>query len=121
MGEEFISKKKERFDHGRDEAVQRDFMEENLLSRLPDVSTTVYRCTLTAANCTPQVGDLVGLAELGDGKMCVLDRNVVIGHVQPGDARKLRTALQGSSVKMLVAKVHSVGALSRNFTVTLET
>ena len=119
MGEAFISKKKERFEHCRDAAVDEDFKKENLLSLLPDVSITVYRCILTSSDYTPEVGDVVALAELTAGKISVLERNVEIGYVQPEDAKMLLTALGQSSVRMLVGEVHSVGKLSRTFTVTV--
>ena len=119
MGEAFISMKKEQFEHRRDAAVEKHFKEENLLSRLPDVSFTVYRCALTSADRVPNVGDTIALAELTAGEISVLDRNVVIGYVQSADAQKLLPALRQSGVSMLVGNVHSVGKLSRSFTITI--
>lgn len=119
MGEAFISAKKEKFEHQRDIAVENDFTSENLFSRMPDVSTTEYRCVLTSGDYKPDIGDAVLVASIEAGKVNLLFRNVLVGYVQKGDAEKLQTILAKSSAKMLVASVVSVGKLSRSFNIIL--
>ncbi len=120
MGEAFLSAKKDRFDHGKDEAVKKDFKTENLLSLLPDMLTAEYRCVLNSAEHKPDVGDRVVVASLDSTKVEVLLQNVIIGHVQVADAAKLRRSLTQSSVRMLAATVRSIGKLTPTFTIAVE-
>src|ERR1044072_408564 len=118
MGEAFISKKRERFQHQNDAAKERDLETEDLFSVLPDVSSTVYRCVLTS-DVAPEPSDSVAVAELESGILSVLLRNTVIGHVKSADAKQLKTFLASSHHKMLVGIVDSVRLLSRSFTIRL--
>jgi len=120
MGEAFISSKKERFEHQRDKQYEEQLGTEDLLSQLPDVTTTLYRCVLTAHDSSVQVGDRVLIVDLGEQHLTVLWRNQVIGYVQPHDGDKLRTILANSARKMLVAVVHSLPKIGNTFTVTIE-
>jgi hypothetical protein len=120
MGEAFLSAKKERFDHGKDEAVKKEFKTENLLSLLPDVQTAEYRCALTSAEYKPEVGDRVIVTSLDANKVDVLLQNVIIGHVLAADAAKLIRVLSQSNIRMLAATVRSVGKLTPTFTISVE-
>lgn len=120
MGEAFISSKKEHFEHQRDKQFEEQLGTEDLLSRLPDVTTTVYRCVLTARDSSVQVADRVLIVDLGEPQLTVLWKNQVIGYVQSHDGDKLRTLLADSVRTMFVAVVHSLPKIGNTFTVTLE-
>jgi hypothetical protein len=120
MGEAFLSAKKNRFDHGKDEAVKKDFKTENLFSRLPDIRTAEYRCALTSSEHRPEIGDRVVVASLDSTKVQVLLQNVIIGYVLAADAAKLKRSLTESSVRMLAASVRSIGILTPTFKIAVE-
>src|SRR6187397_3223106 len=108
MGEAFISSKKERFQHQRDKSFEEQLGTEDLLSRLPDVITALYRCVLTAKDCSVKESERVLVADLGETHLTVLWKNQVIGYVQSPDGNKLRACLAGSARRMLVGVVHSL-------------
>jgi len=120
MGEAFLSAKKERFDHDRDNAVRKEFKAGNLLSLLPDILTDEYRCRLTSPEYKPTVGDRVVVASLNSARVEVLHRNVIIGHVLTHDAAKLRQLLTTSTFMMLAAEVRSIGKLTPTFVIAVE-
>jgi hypothetical protein len=120
MGEAFISSKKERFQHQRDKQFEEQLATEDLLSGLPDVTTTLYRCVLTAKSSSVRENDRVLIADLGEQHLTVLWKNQVIGYVDGHDGNKLRAFLAGSARKMLVGVVHSMPKVGNTFTVALE-
>jgi hypothetical protein len=120
MGEAFISSLKARFEHQRDKSLEEQLGAADLLSRLPDVMTTLYRCVLTAKGCPVQENERVLIVNLGEQNLSVLWKNQVIGHVLAGDGQKLRDVLSGSARKMLVAVVHSLPKIGNIFTVAIE-
>lgn len=119
MGEAFISKKRERFQHQNDAAKTQELESENLFSLLPDLSTTVYRCDMDGETL-PVATDIIAVAALDAGRLSVLLRNVVIGHVKPQDAKLLTTILEKSHHKMLVGVVDCVRRRSRTFTIRID-
>ena len=120
MGEAFISAKRERFAQRRDAARRNELDAADLMSLLPDASTTVYRCDMSS-DVQPQPSDLVAVAELDVGRVSVLLKNTVVGVVKSADAKRLSLVLSNSPHKMLVAIVATVRARSRTFTIRIAT
>src|SRR5947209_4276016 len=121
MGEAFISKKKESFEHQRDEEFEKQLESPDLLSRMPEVTKTLYKCVLNASgDSSVQKGDRVLIVDLGKPQVTVLWKNQTIGYVLPHDGEKIRAFMAEAARKMLVGLVHSLPKLGKIFTVTIE-
>src|SRR6266404_1465348 len=107
MGEAFISNKKEWFKHMREKEFEKQLATPDLMSRLMEVTTTVYRCVLRSRDIPLQKGEAVLVVDLAEDNVTVLSNNQVIGYVQPHDGKKIRAFFANSPQKMLVGQVHS--------------
>ncbi len=120
MGEAFISNKKERFEHQRDKEFEKQLGTPDLMSRMTEVTTTVYKCVLNSKDTPVQHGDGVLVVDLGESHVSVLWRNQVVGYVQAHDGQKIRAIFSGSPQKMLAGQVHSVSTIGKTFSITLD-
>jgi hypothetical protein len=121
MGEDFLSAKREKFNHESDEAVKDQFKSENLLSKLPESLNVEIRCIRTSNIIEITPGETVALAALDDSGVSVFIRNEVIGKVKSEDAQKLRTLFETTVIKMFVATIISVGKMTPTFSVVIQT
>lgn len=120
MGEAFISNKKEWFAHKRDKEFEKQLGLPDLMSRLQEVTTTIYGCILKSSDIPVQEGDGVLVVDLGEPHVTVLWKNQVIGYVQAQDGKKIRVFFASSPQKMLPGQVHALPKIGKTFSITLE-
>lgn len=120
MGEDFISKQREGFQHRCDLARRGELLELNLFSFLREGRSRRYRCRRVETGERISVGDVLLLKPAADGGIEVLKGNQVLGSMSQSGSARLGPALSACRAPVLPAVVCSVSELGGAFEVTPE-
>ncbi len=106
MGENFLRKQKERFEHGSDLAF-RSFVEPNLLSKIAELQSRFFTCAARDPKNLPAPGQSV-LVLRTPTSLVVVAANVAVGEIGAAEASSLGNLLQtdtacGGMVHAIVA------------------